>query len=86
MALRSGGHGAPGSNNIVDGVTIDLSMMNSSHYDQATNTARVEAGGRWIDIYASLEQQGVTVVGGRDGGVGVGGFILGEASPSSLHE
>jgi hypothetical protein len=52
IALRSGGHSSPaGTNNIVNDVTIDLSRMNSSHYDRSSNTARLEPGGRWEDIY-----------------------------------
>ncbi|KAK3935951.1 hypothetical protein QBC46DRAFT_357856 [Diplogelasinospora grovesii] len=77
IAVRSGGHSWPGSNNVANGVTIDLSFMNSSTYDSATNTARVEPGARWGNVYADLQKAGVTVVGGRDGGVGVGGFLLG---------
>jgi FAD/FMN-containing dehydrogenase len=76
IALRSGGHSI-GSNNIANGITIDLSMMNSSHYDKSTNVASLEPGGRWGQIYANLQAQGVTVVGGRDGDVGIGGFLLG---------
>jgi FAD/FMN-containing dehydrogenase len=77
IAIRSGGHSQTGSNNIANGVTIDLSMMNSSQYDKITNTARLEPGGRWEHVYANLQSQGVTVTGGRDGGVGVGGYLLG---------
>ncbi|KAL7620591.1 hypothetical protein AAE478_009586 [Parahypoxylon ruwenzoriense] len=77
IAVRSGGHGAAGFSNIDRGVTIDLSMMNSTSYDQQTNLAKIEPGGRWRDVYADLEKQGVTVAGGRDGDVGVGGFLLG---------
>lgn len=76
--MRSGGHGFRGSNNVAAGVTIDLSRMNGSAYDAATNTARIQPGGRWRDVYADLEREGgVTVTGGRDGDVGVGGFLLG---------
>ncbi|KAK1674078.1 hypothetical protein BDP55DRAFT_187843 [Colletotrichum godetiae] len=77
IAIRSGGHGFQLNNNIQNGVTIDLSMLNSSTYDAATNTAMIGSGGRWENVYASLEEQGVVVVGGRDGDVGVGGFLLG---------
>jgi hypothetical protein len=76
IALRSGGHSMAG-NNIVQGVTIDLSMMNSSYYDRETDTARIEPGGRWAKVYSDLQKQDVTVAGGRDGGVGVGGFLTG---------
>ncbi|KAI1086691.1 FAD binding domain-containing protein [Rostrohypoxylon terebratum] len=77
IAIRSGGHGWPGSNNIADGVTIDLTMMNSSSYDKQTNLAGIQPGGRWGNVYTDLHQYGVTVTGGRDGDVGVGGFLLG---------
>ncbi|KAI1841301.1 hypothetical protein JX266_012537 [Neoarthrinium moseri] len=76
IALRSGGHNIDG-NNIANGVTIDLSFMNSSDYNPSTNTASIEPGGRWEHTYASLQDHGVTVAGGRDGDVGVGGFLLG---------
>ncbi|KAI4865307.1 FAD binding domain-containing protein [Hypoxylon rubiginosum] len=77
IALKSGGHGVSGSNNIANGVTIDLSHMNASSYDPQSNTAKIQPGGRWKNVYADLDKQGVTVTGGRDGDVGVGGFLLG---------
>ncbi|KAI0887607.1 FAD binding domain-containing protein [Annulohypoxylon maeteangense] len=77
VAIRSGGHGWPGSNNIADGVTIDLTMMNSSSYDKQANLAKIQPGGRWGNVYTDLLKDGVTATGGRDGDVGVGGFLLG---------
>lgn len=78
IAVRSGGHGIPGSNNIDNGVTIDLGHMNNSFYDPVRQLASVEPGARWKDVYANLLKNGnVTVTGGRDGDVGVGGFLLG---------
>ncbi|KAI1393317.1 FAD binding domain-containing protein [Hypoxylon trugodes] len=77
IAVRSGGHSSIGSNNIDNGVTIDLSLMNSSSYDPQTNIACIEPGGRWRDVYADLDKQGAVVTGGRDGDVGVGGFLIG---------
>jgi FAD/FMN-containing dehydrogenase len=76
IAVRSGGHSLTG-NNIENGVTIDLGMMNSSNFDASTNTASIQPGGRWAKAYADLEELGVVVTGGRDGGVGVGGLLLG---------
>lgn len=53
-------------------------MMNGSYYDPQTKLASIEPGGHWKDVYSNLLQNGnVTVTGGRDGGVGVGGFLLG---------
>ncbi|KAH0430788.1 FAD binding domain-containing protein [Colletotrichum camelliae] len=77
IAVRSGGHGWQLNNNIDNGVTIDLTHMNSSIYDKETNVARVDTGGHWQHVYKDLDDQGVVVVGGRDGNVGVGGFLLG---------
>ncbi|RYP60823.1 hypothetical protein DL771_010355 [Monosporascus sp. 5C6A] len=77
IALRSGGHSSTGSSNTAHGVTIDLSLMNSTSYDRESNVAKIEPGGRWKNVFADLDKHGVTVAGGRDGGVGVGGFLLG---------
>ena len=77
IALRSGSHGPAGINNIYNGVTVDLSHMNASTYDKEANTAGVQPGARWRKVYTDLDEYGVTVVGGRDGSVGVGGFLLG---------
>jgi hypothetical protein len=46
-------------------------------YDQASNTATIGAGLTWDTVYSKLEPFGVTVVGGRVVGVGVGGVTLG---------
>ncbi|CEJ82375.1 hypothetical protein VHEMI02445 [[Torrubiella] hemipterigena] len=77
IALRSGGHGTHNCNNIDTGVTIDLTMLNTSTYDATTNIASIGTGARWGQVYGDLLQHGVSVVGGREGVVGVGGLILG---------
>ncbi|KAJ4354293.1 uncharacterized protein N0V89_006027 [Didymosphaeria variabile] len=78
IAIRSGGHGWPGSNNVLKGVTIDLGNMNNSWYDTEHKLASIEPGAYWRDIYFNLlDKYNVTVTGGRDGDVGVGGFLLG---------
>lgn len=77
IAIRSGAHGSDHSNNIEQGVTIDLSQLNSTSYDAATNIASVGTGARWGSVYDSLDKHGVSVTGGREGVVGVGGFLLG---------
>ncbi|TGJ86627.1 hypothetical protein E0Z10_g2184 [Xylaria hypoxylon] len=77
IAVRSGGHSATGSSSIINGVTIDLSHLNSTSYDPETNIASIGPGGRWQYVYKDLVEYGVTAVGGRDGDVGVGGFLLG---------
>lgn len=78
FAVRSGGHTTwAGSNNINDGVTIDLGLMNDTTYDEAANLAKIQPGNRWGGVYGALEPHGVTVAGGRASSVGVAGFLTG---------
>ncbi|KAH7403898.1 hypothetical protein BKA64DRAFT_573975, partial [Cadophora sp. MPI-SDFR-AT-0126] len=77
IAVRSGGHGPDMTNNIIQGVTIDLSRINSTTYDAKTSIASLGTGARWQNVYDALEPESVLVTSGRDGSVGVGGFILG---------
>lgn len=84
FAVRSGGHTTwPGAAGIEDGVTIDLSTMNSTVYNKEAGTASILPGSRWQQVYKTLEPYGVTVPGGRGGPVGVGGFLVG--GKSGLH-
>ncbi|KAL4959295.1 FAD-binding oxidoreductase [Aspergillus stella-maris] len=80
IAVRAGGHNLGSSNNIEQGVTIDLKYLNSTTYDKASNTASLGPGAKWQDVYAELHKYGVVTTGGRDGDVGVGGFLLGGGS------
>jgi FAD/FMN-containing dehydrogenase len=81
FAVRSGGHMTwAGANNIEPGVTIDLSMMNSTVYQEDAKIASILPGSRWQAVYEHLEGHGVAVPGGRTGPVGVGGFLLGGES------
>lgn len=78
VALRSGGHTQwTGSNDVHDGVTIDLGRMNNVTYDPESKLASIQPGLRWGDVYEALLEYGVCVPGGRDGNVGVGGFLTG---------
>ncbi|KAL6152868.1 hypothetical protein ACJQWK_11479 [Exserohilum turcicum] len=78
FAVRSGGHTTwAGSNNINNGVTLDLGLMNQTTYDAAASLAKIQPGNRWGGVYAALEPFGVTVAGGRASSVGVAGFLTG---------
>jgi len=78
FALRSGGHTQfAGGNNIQDGVVIDLSHLNWTRFDSASETVDIGPGARWRTVYAELQKHGRVVAGGRDGNVGVGGILLG---------
>ncbi|KAI0518000.1 FAD-binding domain-containing protein [Xylaria bambusicola] len=77
IAVRSGGHNAAGFSSTANGVTIDLSPLNATSYNAETNIASIGPGGKWQYVYKELFKHGITVTGGRDGDVGVGGFLLG---------
>nr|POE94378.1 fad-dependent monooxygenase yanf [Quercus suber] len=77
IAIRSGGHAAADyANGIVNGVTFDLGMMNYTSYDASTTVASIQSGARWGNVYSALTSHNVTVSGGRDAQVGVGGLLL----------
>ncbi|KAJ5213710.1 hypothetical protein N7449_000879 [Penicillium cf. viridicatum] len=68
FAIRGGGHTTwAGANNIVDGVTIDLSLMNTTTYNKNAGTASILPGSRWGGVYETLAKDNVTVPGGRSG-------------------
>lgn len=77
IAIRSGGHSTDHSNNIDTGVTIDLTKLNQVAYDKSSNIASVGTGARWGQVYGDLLKHQVSVMGGREGVVGVGGLVLG---------
>lgn len=78
FAIRSGGHTPwTGANNIEDGVTLDLSQLNQVKVSPDRKTVDVGPGNRWLDVYDTLEKQGLIVVGGRASIVGVGGLTTG---------
>ncbi|KAF2198554.1 FAD-binding domain-containing protein [Delitschia confertaspora ATCC 74209] len=78
FAIRSGGHnpnagfGSVGAN----GVLIDLQDLDdlSLNSEEELTTG---PGNRWIDIYNFLSNYKLGAIGGRDGDVGVPGFLLG---------
>ncbi|KAH8593811.1 hypothetical protein B0O99DRAFT_546392 [Bisporella sp. PMI_857] len=79
FAVRSGGHSQwAGGSNIKAGITIDLGLLNTATYDKTTNVASLGPGSSWASVFDRLATNyGVTVTGGRDGSVGIGGFLTG---------
>ncbi|KAK8123110.1 hypothetical protein PG984_011780 [Apiospora sp. TS-2023a] len=76
FAVKSGGHMAiAGFNNIDDGVTLDLSRMNTVEVSPDLRTSRLGAGAEWQHVYDNTPD--VVVPGGLCGGTGVGGVSLG---------
>jgi FAD/FMN-containing dehydrogenase len=68
---------AAGFANIIDGVTIDMTSLSAVSVNKDNSVASVGAGASWLDVYKYLDPLGVTVAGGRNGAVGVGGLTLG---------
>ena len=78
FAIRSGGHSpVPGAASIKGGILIDLSLFCEVTPSEDGSYVVVGAGARWKDVYKTLDEQGLAVVGGRNSAVGVGGLTLG---------
>ncbi|KAK8090456.1 Bifunctional solanapyrone synthase [Apiospora hydei] len=82
VAVRGGGHSIWPNNNVADGVTIDLSLLNQTevHLPNKKNAgaiASVGAGSRWTSALLEVEKYGLSITAGRVGTVGVAGLTLG---------
>lgn len=77
FAVKSGGHDPNvGHATVQDGVLVAFHDLVGATYDAEANLAHVKPGGEWNDVIGDLEPSGVTIVGGRLGLVGVGGYLL----------
>lgn len=54
-----------------------MGFFNKTTYNADSGLASVGPGGHWTGAYTELARSNVTVVGGREGQVGIGGFLLG---------
>ncbi|KUL89382.1 hypothetical protein ZTR_04390 [Talaromyces verruculosus] len=77
--IKSGGHMPNnGFSSIQGGLLIATKELNNGvAYDEETQTAKIGPGLTWAETQDGLAGTGRAVVGGRLGGVGVGGYILG---------
>ena len=80
VAVRGGGHSAPGHGTCDGGIVIDLSPMRSIRVDPEARTARAEAGATWGDFDAETQAFGLAVTGGRFSTTGIAGLTLGSGS------
>ncbi|CAJ2502293.1 Uu.00g096870.m01.CDS01 [Anthostomella pinea] len=78
FAVKGGGHASfAGSSSIENGIVVSLRSFSDITLSADRATVTVGAGTRWGDVYAALEPHDLTVVGGRNSDVGVGGLTLG---------
>lgn len=78
FAVKSGGHAAfAGGSSIENGILVNLGRLNMVELNKDRTTTSVGPGNKWYDVYRELDSKKVSVVGGREAGVGVGGLTLG---------
>ena len=66
FAVKGGGHAAfAGSSSIEGGITIALQNFKQVKPAADRKTVDIGPGNRWVDVYQTLEPQGLNVVGGR---------------------
>ena len=80
VAVRAGGHAAPGFATTEGGLVIDLGPLNAVHVDPARRIAWVQPGVLWGELDAATQEHGLAVTGGRVSSTGVAGFTLGSGS------
>jgi len=80
VAVRGGGHSAPGYATCDDGIVIDLSPMKDIAVDPVAKTARAEAGLTWGEFDLATQAHGLAVTGGRFSTTGIAGLTLGSGS------
>ncbi|KAL4976059.1 hypothetical protein BDW66DRAFT_159987 [Aspergillus desertorum] len=78
FAIRSGGHSSnPGAANAPNGVTLDLTELDTITINPDSGTVSVGSGLSWQEVYDMLGRHGLVALGGRTGIVGVGGLLTG---------
>ncbi|EON22595.1 MULTISPECIES: FAD-binding oxidoreductase [Nocardioides] len=76
LAVRGGGHSAPGFGSTDGGLVIDLSGMRGVHVDPRALTARAGGGATWGDYNYATHAYGLASTGGIVSTTGVGGLTL----------
>ncbi|KAI1502183.1 FAD-binding domain-containing protein [Biscogniauxia marginata] len=78
FAVKGGGHAAfRGASNSEGGITIDFVHMVDVIPSADRKTVAIGPGNTWHNVYSTLENYNITMVGGRVASVGVGGLLLG---------
>jgi FAD/FMN-containing dehydrogenase len=78
FAVKSGGHMPNnGFASIEDGLLVSTKNLDQVFYNPDDETAVIGPGLSWEEAQKGLDGTGRAVVGGRLGGVGIGGYMLG---------
>lgn len=77
LAVRGGGHSAPGFGTCDGGVVLDLSLINNVFVDRIKKTARIGGGATWGDVDHATHAYDLATTGGIISTTGVGGLTLG---------
>ena len=77
LAVRGGGHSAPGYGTNNGGVVIDLSSMKGISVDSAGRIARAEGGVLWREFDQATQARGLATTGGTVSNTGIAGLTLG---------
>lgn len=77
VAVRGGGHSAPGYGTNDGGFVIDLSPMKGIRVDAQARTARAEGGVLWREFDRETQVFGLATTGGTVSSTGIAGLTLG---------
>jgi FAD/FMN-containing dehydrogenase len=77
LAVRGGGHSAPGFGTCDDGVVLDLGSIDYAFVDPVRRTVRAGGGATWGDLDHATHAYGLATTGGIISTTGVGGLTLG---------
>lgn len=77
LAIRGGGHSAPGFGTLDDGIVIDFADRIGVRVDPAARTAHAEPGATWADFNHATHAFGLATTGGIIGSTGIAGLTLG---------